>query len=89
MRSGYLFARGGNARMQIGTAEFTGPTNQDSAFINDGTSVVQAMRGGREAMIRAPGRNNRGVVQNVFSLAGFSAAYDAMSRECPTTPARR
>lgn len=89
VRVGYNFGRGAEMRLLIGQNDLPGYTNQDSGFIRDGRAAVAAMRGGREAMARAPGPNNRGVVTNVFSLAGFSAAYDAMSRECPTTPARR
>lgn len=89
MRSGYNFGRGAEIRLVIGQADLPGYTNQDSGFIRDGRAAVAAMRGGREALGRAPGPNNRGVVQNFFPLAGFSAAYDAISRECPTTPARR
>lgn len=89
VRSGYNFGRGAELRLVIGQSDLPGYTNQDSGFVRDGRAAVTAMRGGREAMSRAPGPNNRGVVQNIFSLAGFSAAHDAISRECPTTPARR
>ncbi|MCX7373517.1 MAG: hypothetical protein NTW56_13975 [Alphaproteobacteria bacterium] len=89
VRSGYNFGRGAELRLVVGQSDLPGYTNQDSGFIRDGRAAVAAMRGGREALSRAPGPNNRGTVQNVFSLAGFSAAHDAISRECPTTPARR
>lgn len=89
IRSGYTHARGAELRLVIGEAALPGYTAQDNAFLRDGRAAVTAMRGGREALARAPGPNNRGTVQDIFPLAGFTAAYEAISRECPAPPARR
>ena len=44
------------------------------------------MRNGREAVARGPLPNGgRGQASDTFSLAGFGAAHDAISRECPAT----
>jgi hypothetical protein len=83
VRAGYTFPRGAETRLIIGQAELAFFTAQDTAFARDGRAAVQAMRGGREAISRGPGPNNRGQSSDVFPLAGFTAAYDAISRECP------
>ncbi len=89
VRVGYALPRNAEMRLVIGNQELPGYTGQDSGFLRDGRAAVQAMRGGREAQSRTPGPNNRGTVTHVFPLAGFSRAHDAISRACPTTPARR
>ncbi len=88
VRAGYSFPRGAEARLIVGQSELPFFTAQDTAFARDGRAAVQALRAGREAVSRGPGPNNRGQSSDVFPLAGFSAAYDAISRECPA-PARR
>lgn len=87
VRPGYAFARGASARLLVGQAEHAFFTANDTAFAQDGRAVIAALRGGREAVFRAPGPNNRGQVNDAFPLQGFTAAHDAISRECP--PARR
>lgn len=89
VRGGYPFPRGAELRLVVGSTDLPAYTSQDSAFLRDGRAAVAAMRTGRQAIARAPGQGGRGSVQISFPLAGFSAAYDAISRECPTTPARR
>jgi hypothetical protein len=89
IRSGYTFGRGAELRLTVGTADLPAYTSQDSAFLRDGRAAVAALRNGREAQARAPGPNGRGTAQDIFPLAGFSAAYEAISRECPPTAAPR
>jgi len=89
IRSGYTFGRGAELRLTVGTADLPAYTSQDSAFLRDGRAAVSALRNGREAQARAPGPNGRGTAQDIFPLAGFSAAYEAISRECPPTAAPR
>lgn len=89
IRSGYTHARSAELRLSIGETTLPAYTAQESAFLRDGRAAVAAMRGGREALARAPGPNNRGTVSDQFPLGGFSAAYEAISRECPAAPARR
>ena len=83
VRAAYTFPRGAETRLIVGQTELNFFTAQDTAFARDGRAAVQAMRGGREAILRGPGPNHRGQSNDVFPLAGFSAAYDAISRECP------
>ncbi|MCS6892299.1 MAG: hypothetical protein RMK64_09945 [Rhodovarius sp.] len=89
LRLGYPIPRGAELRLAVGAAEFAAYTHQGSAFLRDGRAAVAAMRAQRQALARAPGQGGRAAVQLVFSLSGFSAAYDAISRACPTTAARR
>jgi len=87
IRPGYAFARGAEGALVVGNATLPFFTAGDTAFARDGAAVVRALRGGREALSRAPGPNNRGVSADVFSLQGFTAAYNAITRACP--PGRR
>ena len=88
VRVGYSFARGAEGRLIVASGDFPMQISGDTAFARDGRAVVAALRGGREALHRAPGPNGRGQASDTFALAGFTQAYDAISRECPA-PARR
>ena len=76
--------------MTVGTTEFRSyATVQSSAFFQNGAQLIGAFRNGRDAVVRSPGPPGRGAVTDTFPLAGFSAAYEAISRECPAPrPAR-
>lgn len=87
LRAGYAFPRttdGGDAvQVTVGTATLGFYTAQDSAFARDGRAAVAALKAGREAVAKGPPPGGRGEVRDAFPLAGFTAAYDAISRECP------
>jgi invasion protein IalB len=87
---GYPYARQAEAVLTVGTTEFRSyATVQSSAFFQNGAQLIGAFRNGREAVVRSPGPPGRGAVTDTFPLAGFSAAYEAISRECPAPrPAR-
>ncbi|MBU8543284.1 MULTISPECIES: invasion associated locus B family protein [Roseomonadaceae] len=55
---------------------------QSSAFFQGTPQLISAFRGGRDATVRTPGQG-RATVADTFSLSGFTAAYEAISRECP------
>jgi hypothetical protein len=81
---GYPYARQAEAVLTVGTTEFRSyATVQSSAFFQNGAQLIGAFRNGREAVARSPGPPGRGAVTDTFPLAGFSAAYEAISRECP------
>jgi invasion protein IalB len=81
---GYSFARGAEALMAVGNQEFRAYVAQGTnAFFQNGAQLIAAFRNGREASVRASGPAGRGTVTDTFPLAGFTAAYDAISRECP------
>jgi invasion protein IalB len=88
--AGYPYARQAEAALTVGTTEFRSyATVQSSAFFQNGAQLIGAFRSGREAVVRSPGPPGRGAVTDTFPLAGFSAAYEAISRECPAPrPAR-
>jgi invasion protein IalB len=80
---GYAYARAAEAVMTVGSQEFRSyGVVQSSAFFQNGAQLIAAFRNGREAVARSPGPAGRPVT-DVFTLAGFTAAYEAISRECP------
>jgi invasion protein IalB len=87
---GYAFPRGAEAALNVGNAEFKSyGVVQSSAFFQGGQQLVAAFRGGREAVVKSPGPAGRGAVTDTFPLSGFTAAYEAISRECPGSRASR
>lgn len=81
---GYPYPRQAEAVLTIGTQEFRSyGVVQSSAFFQSGAQLIAGFRNGREAVVRSPGPPGRGAVTDTFPLAGFTAAYDAISRECP------
>ena len=81
---GYPYARGAEAELAVGSQEFRSyGVVQSSAFFQNGSGLITAFRNGREAVVRSPGPGGRGNVSDTFSLSGFTAAYEAISRECP------
>lgn len=82
-RVGYAFPRNAEAKLFVGATELPFYTSGDTAFARDGRAVVGALRSGREALGRGPGPNGRGQAADTFGLNGFTAAYEAISRECP------
>lgn len=83
LSAGYAYPRNAEVTMAIGQTNLPFYTGGNSAFARDGAAVVAAMRGGSRAATRGPGAGGRGTANDQFSLAGFSAAYEAISRECP------
>lgn len=75
--------RQATVEMTVGTNEFSSyGTVQSSAFFQSSGNLIGAFRAGREAVVRSPGPG-RATVTDTFSLSGFTAAYEAISRECP------
>jgi len=84
---GHRFQRNAAAVLKVGDTELAFYTHADTAYARDNAAAIAAMRAGRDAVARVPGPNGRGSATETFSLAGFSAAYEAIGRECP--PPRR
>lgn len=75
--------RQASVTMTVGSNEFPSyGTVQSSAFFQSGSNLIGALRNGREAVVQSPGAG-RASVTDTFSLSGFTAAYEAISRECP------
>ncbi|MBK1657189.1 invasion associated locus B family protein [Paracraurococcus ruber] len=90
--AGYNLPRNASPSVTVGgaTLEFyTGETATSVIAARDGAAAVRAFRGGKEAVLKAPGANGRGTVTDTFPLAGFGAAYDAIGKECPVGSPRR
>ncbi|WP_426954906.1 invasion associated locus B family protein [Muricoccus radiodurans] len=83
LRIGRAFARNAEVTVTADGKELPFYTAGDNAFARDGRATVAAFRDGDRAVARSPGPNNRGSTTDNFSLTGFSAAYDAITRECP------
>ncbi|HEY4254412.1 MAG TPA: invasion associated locus B family protein [Roseomonas sp.] len=89
IRAGYRYPERAAVRLRVGTSDFPFYTQADSAFARNGGAVVAAFRHGRDAQAEGPQANRRGIARDSFPLAGFSAAYDAISRECPAAGGQR
>ncbi len=81
--AGYAYPRNAEATATVGGTDLPFYTAGSTAAARDGAAAIRAFRSGREAVLKGPGANGRGTVSDTFSLAGFSAAYDAISKECP------
>ncbi|MBL6078918.1 hypothetical protein JMJ56_12945 [Belnapia sp. T18] len=82
--AGYAYPRNAEATAVIGGTDLPFYTAGSTAAARDGSAVVRAMRNGRELLLRGPGANGRGTTSDTFPLAGFTAAYEAISKECPS-----
>jgi hypothetical protein len=92
LQAGYTYPRnseGGNpVQVAVGGTNLGFYTAGNSAFARDNRAALAAFRNGREAVARGPLPNGqRGQASDSFSLAGFGAAHDAISRECPAQAA--
>ena len=79
------FAYAPNAEVELVAEGVTLPfyTAGRSAFARDGKAAVSLFGKARQAVARSPGP--RGVaVADTFSLRGFSQAYAAITKACPT-----
>jgi hypothetical protein len=83
LRAGYAYARNADVSLNIGGTELDFYTAQDNAFAREGAKAVAAFRGGAQAVAKGQGPQGRGTATDTFSLSGFSAAYDAINKECP------
>ncbi|SDB35755.1 invasion associated locus B family protein [Belnapia rosea] len=81
--AGYAYPRNAEATATVGGTDLPFYTAGSTAAARDGAAAIRAFRNGREAVLKGPGANGRGTVSDTFPLAGFSAAYDAISKECP------
>jgi invasion protein IalB len=87
---GYALGRAAESELTVGNREFKSyGVVQTSAFFQNGGQLVAAFRSGRDAVAKTPAPSGRGAVTDTFPLSGFSAAYDAISRECPAARSSR
>ncbi|WP_376100760.1 invasion associated locus B family protein (plasmid) [Roseomonas sp. CCTCC AB2023176] len=89
LRLGRTFRRSAEVNVTAGDANLRFYAIGGNAFARDGRAAVAAFRNGQTVVARIPTANRRGTVSRTFSLSGFSAAYNAISRECPRAAPRR
>jgi hypothetical protein len=83
LRAGYTFPRNAEVKVMVGQTELPFFTAGADAFSRDGAAAVRSFRNGREVLARGPGPGNHGAANDLFPLAGFTQAYEAISKECP------
>lgn len=83
LSAGYSFPRNAAVTVAVGQTQLAFYTSGSSAFARDGRAVVAAFRAGAIAVSRGPLSDGRGNASDSFSLTGFTAAYEAISQECP------
>ena len=82
--AGFDFGKGAAVTMQVETTGLDFYTAQRNAFARDGKAAVVAFGKAAQALSRSPGPRDGQVVVDTFSLRGFSAAYAAINKACPT-----
>ncbi len=87
--AGYTYPRNAEATATVGGTDLPFYTAGSTAAARDGAAAVRAFRNGKDAVMKAPGANGKGTASDSFPLAGFGAAYEAISKECPAGGARR
>jgi hypothetical protein len=83
VRAGYTYARNAEVEVKVGATGLPFYTAQDNAFAREGAKAVATFRGGADAIARGTGPQGRGTAVDSFSLSGFTAAYEAIGKECP------
>ncbi|MBR0681238.1 hypothetical protein GXW74_12150 [Roseomonas eburnea] len=85
LSAGYAYPRNATVTVTVGNTQLAFYTSNNSAFARDGRAAVAAFRGGANAVARGPRAGGRGTATDTFSLSGFTAAYEAISQECPAS----
>ena len=82
--TGFKYPKGATVVVQVDTVGLDFYTADGNAFARDGKAVVAAFQRGEQALARSPGPREGQTVVDTFSLNGFSAAYEAITKTCPT-----
>lgn len=81
--AGFAFSPGAEAQVLVDKNDLPFYTNGRSAFAKDGPGATAAFVAGSKAVAKLPGPRNA-AVSDTFSLRGFTAAYAAINKACPT-----
>lgn len=81
--SGYDYPHDAKVDLTVGTTPFSFFTQRNVAFATDGLGAIGAFKIGNSAMVVSSAPNGHDKVTDQFSLAGFSAAYKAITQACP------
>jgi hypothetical protein len=82
IEAGFTFAPNATVEVQADQTGLDFYTHQRAAFARDGKAAVTAFRAAARAIARSPGPRDT-TVTDTFSLKGFTAAYEAISKACP------
>ena len=82
LAAGFAYAANATVTVQVDQTGLDFYTAQRNAFARDGKAVVAAFQKGNRAIARSPGPRDTQVT-DTFSLNGFTAAYQAIVKECP------
>ena len=77
------YPKAADVTVQIGQTGLDFYTAGNDAFARNGQAAVVAMRKGDQAIARGPSAHGASAT-DIFSLAGFTAAYDAVTKTCPS-----
>ena len=80
--AGFAYPADAAVTMTADSASVAFYTHQHAAFARDGHAAVAAFQIAAHAVAHSPGPHDTKVT-DTFSLKGFSAAYAAISKECP------
>lgn len=81
--SGYDYPHDAKVKATVGATSFDFYTQRNIAFAADGRGAITAFKIGNSATVTSSGPHGHDMVTDQFSLAGFSAAYDAINHACP------
>ena len=82
--AGYVYKKESSVKLKIGGKEFELFTNDDKAWAfnnKDDKDMVKAMKRGQKMLVTGTSASDTTTV-DTYSLAGFSAAYDAIGKAC-------
>jgi hypothetical protein len=82
IEAGFAFAPNATVSVQADQTGLDFYTHQRAAFARNGHDAVTAFRAAGRAIARSPGPRDA-TVTDTFSLKGFTAAYEAISKACP------
>jgi hypothetical protein len=82
IEAGFAFAPNATVTVQADQAGLDFYTDKRAAFARNGHDAVTAFRAAARAIARSPGPHDV-TVTDTFSLKGFTAAYEAISKACP------
>jgi hypothetical protein len=82
LEAGFAYARDATVTVQADQTGLDFYTHQRAAFARDGHAAVIAFKAAGRAIARSPGPHDA-TVTDTFSLKGFTAAYEAISKACP------
>ena len=79
--AGYTYPKDAAVDVQVAGMKLPFYASGSSAFARDGKAAVAAFHRGRDVTVHAPAA--KGEAADTFRLAGFPAAYAAVSKRCP------